>query len=61
MGQASKTQNLAEQDAFKRTLALVPSIVIINTAITFAEPKNSSGSEKTRHIRLCLHRGERLL
>lgn len=61
MGQASKTQNLAEQDAFKRTLALEPSIVIINAAITFAEPKNSSGSEKTRPIRLCLHRGERLL
>lgn len=60
MAQASRTQHLTEQDAFKGTLGLEPSIVIINAA-TFAEPENSSGSKKTRHIGICSHRGKRLL
>lgn len=61
MAQASRTQHLAEQDAFKWTLGLKPSAVIMNAAITFAEPKNSSGSKKTRHVRVCLYQGKRLL
>lgn len=61
MAQVSRTQHLAEQDAFKWTLGLEPSIVIINAAITFAGPKNSSGSEKTSHVMVYVHWVKRLL